>query len=78
MNLGHCCRPRHGAMQTWMERVVGRIEKGCSTSMGGRWTGSLRRRWVSELIWAVSLAGKVALFIVVHKTFLPPGGTAAW
>jgi len=63
----------HGAKQTWMERVVGRIEKRVLDFYGRSLDWFLRRRWVSALIWAVSLAGTVALFIVVPKTFLPPG-----
>jgi HAE1 family hydrophobic/amphiphilic exporter-1 len=63
----------HGAKQTWMERVVGRVEKRVLAFYGRSLDWFLRRRWVSATIWVVCLAGTVALFIVVPKTFLPPG-----
>ena len=63
----------HGAKKTWMERVVGRIEKRVLAFYGRSLDWFLRRRWVSAGIWAVCLAGTVALFIVVPKTFLPEG-----
>jgi len=63
----------HGAKQTWMERAVGRIEKRVLAFYGRSLDWFLRRRWISASIWAACLAGTVALFIVVPKTFLPPG-----
>src|SRR5438128_292988 len=63
----------HGSKQTWMERAVGRIEKRVLDFYGRSLDWFLRRRWVSAVIWAVSLAGTIALFIVVPKTFLPEG-----
>src|SRR3954469_13409748 len=63
----------HGAKQTWMERVIGRIEKRVLDFYGKSLTWFLHRRWISAAIWVVCLAGTVALFIVVPKTFLPPG-----
>src|SRR5437762_3234693 len=63
----------HGAKQTWMERVIGRIEKRVLDFYGKSLTWFLHRRWISAAIWVVCLAGTVALFIVVPKTFLPEG-----
>src|SRR5438128_1898225 len=63
----------HGAKQTWMERVIGRIEKRVLDFYGRSLDWFLHRRWVSAVIWALCLAGTVALFIVVPKTFLPAG-----
>jgi len=63
----------HGAKQTWMERTVGRIEKRVLAFYGRSLDWFLRRRWISAGIWVVCLAGTVVLFIVVPKTFLPPG-----
>ncbi len=63
----------HGAKQTWMERTVGRLEKKVLAFYGRSLDWFLRRRWVSAAIWVVCLAGTVVLFIVVPKTFLPPG-----
>jgi hydrophobic/amphiphilic exporter-1 (mainly G- bacteria), HAE1 family len=63
----------HGSKQTWMERTVGRIEKRVLAFYGRSLDWFLRRRWISLGIWAVCLAGTVVLFVVVPKTFLPPG-----
>src|SRR6267143_1704440 len=63
----------HGAKKTWMERIVGRIEKRVLDFYGRSLDWFLHRRWISAGIWAVCLAGTIVLFIVVPKTFLPPG-----
>jgi len=63
----------HGAKKTWMENVVGRVEKRVLDFYGRSLDWFLRRRWISAGIWAVCLAGTVVLFIVVPKTFLPAG-----
>jgi len=60
-----------------MERVVGRIEKRVLDFYGRSLDWFLRRRWVSALIWAVSLAGTVALFIGCPRRSCRPA-TAAW
>jgi HAE1 family hydrophobic/amphiphilic exporter-1 len=59
--------------QTWLERTVGRIEKRVLAFYGKTLDWFLRKRWVSAVIWVVCLAGTVALFIAIPKTFLPPG-----
>src|SRR6059058_4241489 len=63
----------HDAKKTWMERVVGRIEKRVLDFYGRSLDWFLHRRWISAGIWAVCLAGTVVLFIVVPKTFWPAG-----
>jgi HAE1 family hydrophobic/amphiphilic exporter-1 len=63
----------HGAKQTWMERVIGRVEKRVLAVYGTSLWWFLRRRWVSALIWAVCLGGTIWLFAMVPKAFLPPG-----
>src|SRR3954466_4652363 len=63
----------HGAKQTRMERAIGRIEKRILDFYGRSLHWFLRRRWVAAVIWVVCLAGTVALFLVVPKTFLPAG-----
>jgi len=63
----------HGAKKTWMERIVGRVEKRVLDFYGRSLDWFLHRRWISAGIWAVCLAGTIVLFIVVPKTFLPPG-----
>jgi HAE1 family hydrophobic/amphiphilic exporter-1 len=72
-----CARLRkergHGIKQTWMERVIGGIEKRVLAIYGGSLWWFLRHRWISPVIWAVCLAGTIWLFMLVPKTFLPPG-----
>jgi HAE1 family hydrophobic/amphiphilic exporter-1 len=63
----------HGLRQTWVERVIGGIEKRVLSLYGGSLWWFLRHRWVSPVIWVVCLAGTIWLFMLVPKTFLPPG-----
>ncbi|HET9479552.1 MAG TPA: efflux RND transporter permease subunit, partial [Pyrinomonadaceae bacterium] len=62
-----------GSTKTWMERVIGGIEKRILAFYGGSLWWFLRHRWVSPVIWTICLAGTIWLFILVPKTFLPPG-----
>jgi hydrophobic/amphiphilic exporter-1 (mainly G- bacteria), HAE1 family len=63
----------HGSKKTWVERVIGGIEQRVLRLYGGSLWWFLRRRWISPVIWAICLAGTIWLFILVPKTFLPPG-----
>src|SRR5829696_3349691 len=63
----------HGIRQTWMERVIGGIEKRILAVYGGSLWWFLRHRWISPVIWVICLAGTIWLFMLVPKTFLPPG-----
>ena len=65
-----------GARKTWMERVIGRIEKRVLAMYGGSLWWFLRHRWVSSVIWVVCLAGTIWLFVLVPKAFLPPGDSS--
>jgi HAE1 family hydrophobic/amphiphilic exporter-1 len=62
-----------GARKTWMERVIGGIERQVLKLYGGSLWWFLRHRWLSLVIWVVCLAGTIGLFILVPKSFLPPG-----
>ena len=62
--------------RTWMERVIGSIEKRVLSMYGSSLSWFLRRRWVSALIWVVCLAGTIGLFMVVPKAFLPVGDSS--
>jgi HAE1 family hydrophobic/amphiphilic exporter-1 len=62
-----------GAPKTWMERVIGRVEKQVLEAYGGTLWWFLRRRWISLAVWAVCLAGTVLLFMSIPRIFLPPG-----
>ena len=63
----------HGSKKTWAERVIGGIEKRILNVYGGSLWWFLRHRWISAVIWIICLAGTIWLFMLVPKTFLPPG-----
>jgi len=63
----------HGLRKTWVERVIGGIEKRVLGLYGGSLWWFLRHRWISLVIWAVCLGGTIWLFMLVPKSFLPPG-----
>jgi hydrophobic/amphiphilic exporter-1 (mainly G- bacteria), HAE1 family len=63
----------HGLKKTWVERVIGGIEKRVLGLYGGSLWWFLRHRWISLVIWIVCLVGTVWLFMLVPKSFLPPG-----
>ncbi|HEY8226069.1 MAG TPA: efflux RND transporter permease subunit [Pyrinomonadaceae bacterium] len=65
-----------GAKKTWMERVIGGIEKRVLGFYGGSLWWFLKHRWVSPLIWVACLAGTIWLFVLVPKAFLPPGDSS--
>src|SRR5499433_2987853 len=66
----------HGMKKTWMERVIGGIERRVLRLYGGSLWWFLRHRWVSLVIWVVCLAGTIWLFVLVPKSFLPPGDSS--
>ncbi|HUR39280.1 MAG TPA: efflux RND transporter permease subunit, partial [Planctomycetota bacterium] len=63
----------HGHKQTWMERVVGGLEKRVLAVYSKSLDWFLRWRSVSVLIWLACLAGTIGLFQSVPKEFIPPG-----
>jgi hydrophobic/amphiphilic exporter-1 (mainly G- bacteria), HAE1 family len=65
-----------GSKKTWMERVIGGIERRVLAMYGGSLWWFLRHRWISPVIWVVCLAGTVWLFVLVPKAFLPPGDSS--
>src|SRR5262245_31246456 len=65
-----------GAKKTWMERVIGGIERRVLKLYGGSLWWFLRRGWLSRVIWVVCLAGTIWLFVLVPKAFLPPGDSS--
>ena len=70
-------KPRgEGSKKTWMERVIGSIEKRVLGFYGGSLWWFLKHRWISLVIWVVCLGGTIGLFILVPKAFLPPGDSS--
>src|SRR2546425_10397551 len=50
-----------GSRKTWMERVIGGVEKRVLAGYGSSLWWFLRHRWVSALVWFVCLAGTFLL-----------------
>src|SRR5881275_272065 len=70
-------KPRgEGSKKTWMERVIGGIEKRVLAMYGGSLWWFLKHRWISPVIWVVCLAGTIWLFVLIPKAFLPPGDSS--
>jgi hydrophobic/amphiphilic exporter-1 (mainly G- bacteria), HAE1 family len=66
----------HGAKKTWVERVIGAIERRVLGVYGSSLSWFLRHRWISALTWVACLAGTIWLFVVVPKAFLPVGDSS--
>ena len=70
-------KPRgEGTKKTWMERVIGSIEKRVLRVYGGSLWWFLRHRWISLMIWVACLGGTIWLFALVPKSFLPAGDSS--
>jgi len=65
-----------GSKRTWMERVIGGVERRILNGYGKRLSWFLEHRWISALIWVACLGGTVWFFIAVPKAFLPPGDSS--
>src|SRR5688500_14078688 len=65
-----------GMKKTWMERVIGGIEKRVLAMYGASLWWFLRHRWTSPVIWVLCLAGTIVLVMLVPKAFLPPGDSS--
>ncbi|MGA2231960.1 MAG: efflux RND transporter permease subunit, partial [Tepidisphaeraceae bacterium] len=65
-----------GAKKTWVERVIGAVEKRVLGAYGRSLWFFLRHRWVSAIIWVTCLGFTVYLFNVVPKGFLPVGDSS--
>jgi HAE1 family hydrophobic/amphiphilic exporter-1 len=63
----------HGLKQTLVERVMGAVERRVLGVYGSSLWWFIRHKWVSAAIWIVCLAGTIWLFMIIPKTFLPPG-----
>ena len=65
-----------GIKRSWVERVIGGIERRVLGSYGRSLNWFIERRWISALTWLICLAGTVWFFLVVPKAFLPPGDSS--
>src|ERR1700740_82071 len=62
--------------RTWMERVIGGIEKRVLGLYGRSLWFFLRHRWISLATWVICLLGTGYLFYVIPKSFLPVGDSS--
>src|SRR5207244_2404621 len=65
-----------GSKRTWMERVIGGVERRVLARYGASLWWFLRHRWISAVVWIVCLGGTLGLFLAVPKSFLPPGDSS--
>jgi HAE1 family hydrophobic/amphiphilic exporter-1 len=65
-----------GSKRTWMEKIIGALEKRWLAFYGSSLSWFLKHRWISLVIWAACVAGTVQLFRTVPKAFLPPGDSS--
>src|SRR5947209_2360447 len=65
-----------GTKKTFIERMIGAVERRVLGVYGRSLWFFLRHRWVSALVWVVCLAGTGYLFYVVPKAFLPVGDSS--
>ena len=65
-----------GAKKTWMERVVGGIERRVLDVYGRSLWFFLRHRWISAAAWVACLIGTGYFFYTIPKSFLPVGDSS--
>jgi HAE1 family hydrophobic/amphiphilic exporter-1 len=65
-----------GAKKTWMERVMGGLEKAFLGVYSKTLWFFLRHHWISALVWILTLYFTYHFFQKVPKTFLPPGDSS--
>ncbi len=65
-----------GSRKTWMERVIGGMEKRVLAVYGSSLWWFLRHRWLSAFTWLACLAGTIWLFMIVPKAFIPVGDSS--
>jgi HAE1 family hydrophobic/amphiphilic exporter-1 len=66
----------HGQRKTFVERVIGALERRILGVYGTVLWFFLRHKWVSALIWVLCLGGTIWLFVNVPKGFLPVGDSS--
>jgi hydrophobic/amphiphilic exporter-1 (mainly G- bacteria), HAE1 family len=62
--------------KSWIERVIGGVERRVLGLYSGSLWFFLRHRWVSALIWLVCLGGTIGLILIVPRSFLPIGDSS--
>lgn len=65
-----------GAKRTWMELVMGGLEKRWLSFYGRSLWWFLQRRWISLAVWTICLVGTIWLLVLIPKSFLPVGDSS--
>lgn len=65
-----------GVKMSWVERVIGIVERHVLKAYGHSLWLFLRHRWVSAAIWLLCLTGTIITFKIVPKAFLPIGDSS--
>ena len=66
----------HGTRKSWMERIIGAVERPVLGAYGRSLWFFLRHRWISAIIWIACMGGTVYLFRVIPTSFLPIGDSS--
>jgi HAE1 family hydrophobic/amphiphilic exporter-1 len=62
-----------GHKKTWMEHIGNAVIDRVLTFYGTTLTWCLKHRWISLVVWFITLGGTIWLFMNVPKSFLPTG-----
>jgi HAE1 family hydrophobic/amphiphilic exporter-1 len=62
--------------KTWVERVIGGVERRVLGLYGKSLWWFLKNKSVSAIIWGACMTGTIWLFLHVHKAFLPVGDSS--
>jgi HAE1 family hydrophobic/amphiphilic exporter-1 len=65
-----------GTKKTWVEKLIGGVERRVLSVYSRQLWFFLRYRWISAVIWFVCLFGTGYLFYTVPKSFLPVGDSS--
>ena len=66
----------HGTKKSFIERIIGAVERRVLSAYGHSLWFFLRHRWVSAFIWLICIGGTGYLLMIVPKAFLPIGDSS--
>ena len=66
----------HGVKKSFVERIIGAVEKRVLAAYGHILWFFLKYRMISALIWVACLVGTIQLYKIVPKAFLPIGDSS--
>ncbi len=66
----------HGTKKSFIERIIGGVEKRVLAVYGGSLWFFLRHKWISAIVWVACLWGTYHFLTVLPKSFLPVGDSS--